>query len=141
MATVGVAHEIGVVLEDRQATTQALLTQPLFGIIEQVFENTLTSFVIDHDIRRAGAFWGGVFRMTAGVEVETSPVFQENVEKPLGGDQLFKEVTYCLFRRQRSFAIGGKNNPILALKTVTALLHDPRLAFARSTRRPGAENR
>src|SRR5215813_6197113 len=63
MAPVGVAHEISIVLEDRQGTAQALLTEPLLGIVEEVLENALASFVVDHQVQRTCAFWGGILRM------------------------------------------------------------------------------
>ena len=58
--------------------------------VEEVFENAFPGFVVYYHIKRAGAFRSGVFGMATRIQVKTCPVLKEDVEEPLGGDQLFE---------------------------------------------------
>ena len=47
MASVRITHEIGVIFKNGEFTLKTLLMHLILGIIEQVFQNTLTGFVVD----------------------------------------------------------------------------------------------
>ena len=69
----------------------------ILGVIEQVFQNTLAGFVIDHDIHGAGALRGGVLWMTPRIKIEARPVFEKDVQKTFRGNELLKEIAHHFF--------------------------------------------
>ena len=97
VAAVRVADKIGIVFEDRQLTLKTFLMHLVLRIIEQVFQNPLTGLVVDHHIHGAGALGRGVLRMTARVEIKARSIFQKDIEKTFGGNELLKQIAHHLF--------------------------------------------
>ena len=97
VAAVRIAYEIGVILKDGQLALKTLLMHLILGIIEQVFQNALAGFVVDHDIHGAGALRRGIFRMAPRIEIEARPIFEKDVQKTFRGNELLKEITHHFF--------------------------------------------
>ena len=138
VATVGVADEIGVVLEDRQVAGKALLVHLVLGVPQQVFEDAVAGLVVDDHVLRAGALGRGVLGMAAGIEVEAGAVFQEDVQEALGGDELLEQVTNDLFGGQGAAPVGREGNAVFVFEAVNAFLHSgsdssPRAVMASAT--------
>ena len=123
MAAIAVAHEIGVVLEDRELPRDALLADLLLGVVLQILEDPLPCLVVDDELAGRGALGGRVFGMAARVLVEARAVFEEDVEKVLGRDQLLEQEADGLLDRQRLATFRREDDAVFALKTEDPLLH------------------
>src|SRR5215510_12063796 len=95
----------------------------ILSIIEQVFQNTLAGFVVDHDVHGAGALWGSVLRMAPRVEIETRPIFEKDVQKTFCGNELLKEIAHYFFGWEGAPSIAGERNTELVFQPVDALFH------------------
>ena len=90
MAAVAVAHEVRVVLEDREATVDALLADLLFCINLEILEDPLPRLVVDDQLAGRGTLRRRVLRMAARILVEAGAVLEEDVEEMLRRDQLLE---------------------------------------------------
>ena len=82
MAAVGVARRVGVVLEQIDVTGDAFLPQSGLGGLEEALEDPFPRLVVDDQVVNRIAFGGGVLGVGADVEIETGPVFKEDVRGP-----------------------------------------------------------
>ncbi|CPU64526.1 Uncharacterised protein [Mycobacteroides abscessus] len=92
MAAVRVAGGVGVVLEQVDVATDALVGETLLGIDEQIFQNTLAGAVMGDQLHQAVAFGGGVFRVATDVEVEPGAVAQKDVGAATPGHHAAEQV-------------------------------------------------
>src|SRR5215475_8364321 len=123
VASVRITYEVGVIFKNGQFTLKTLLMHLILGVIEQVFQNTLTGFVINHDIHRASTLRGSVLRMAPRVEIETCPVFEKDVQKTFRGNELLKEIAHDFFGWEGAPSIAGERNTELVFQPVDALFH------------------
>ncbi len=79
VAPVGVPGGVGVVLEEQDVARDAVLAQPLLGLMEQVLHDPLARLVVDDELGDVVTLRRGVLGVEARVEVEPGAVFQEDV--------------------------------------------------------------
>ena len=69
VATVGIARRVGVVLEQIDVASDALLSESLLGIHAQPFQNALPRTIVGDQLLHAVAFSGRILRVAAYIEV------------------------------------------------------------------------
>jgi hypothetical protein len=79
MAAVGVPGGVGVVLEQVDVPSDALLAQPAFGVDQQPLEDALTRLVMRDQVSHVVALRRRVLGMAAYVEIQAGAVAQEHV--------------------------------------------------------------
>ncbi|SKV39696.1 Uncharacterised protein [Mycobacteroides abscessus subsp. abscessus] len=123
MAAVRVACGVGVVLEQIDVATNALVGETLLGIDEQIFQNTLAGTVMGDQLHQTVAFGGGVFRVAAHVEVEPGAVAQKDVGAATPGHHAAEQVPSDLVGAQPPVAVKSARNAELGLDPHNSTLH------------------
>ncbi|GJL58960.1 MAG: hypothetical protein NPIRA03_18170 [Nitrospirales bacterium] len=100
MAAIRVAEGIGIVFENKDLARQSFLAQALLGNRQATFQDPLTGFIVDDQVKQVVAFGGGVFWMAARVLVETRPIREKSVGRPAIGDETLKNVPKDFFNRK-----------------------------------------
>jgi hypothetical protein len=136
VAAIRVARRIGVVLEQVDVAADALVGQALLCVDEQVFQHPLARTVVRDQLYQAVALGGGVFGMTAHVEVQPCAITQENVGAPPPGDHPAKQVAGHLVRRQAPMTVERAGDTEFGLDAHNPTLHNSRVLVVSAT---GAE--
>ena len=110
VTAIAVAHEVGVVLEDRELAGDAFFANLLLGIDLEIFEDSLSGLVVDDELAGRCTLRGRVFGMTTRILVETRPILEKDVEEVFGGDQLLEEKADGLLDRQSLPALGREDS-------------------------------
>lgn len=79
VASVRVARRIGVVLEQIDIATDALVGEPLFCVDEQILEDQLPRPVVVDQLDEAVALGGRVLRVRTHIEVESRAVLEKDI--------------------------------------------------------------
>ena len=123
VAAVGVARGVGVVLEEQDVAGDAVLAEPLLGLVQQVLHDALARLVVDHQIGDVVALGGRVLGMEPGVEIEARPVLEEHVGVAGARDDLLEEVPRHVVGRQAALAVQGAGETVLVLEAEDPALH------------------
>jgi hypothetical protein len=137
VAAVRVARGVGVVLEEQDVTRDAVLAEPLLGLVQQILHDALARLVMDHQIGDVVTLGSGVLGMEAGVEVQPRPVLQEDVGVAGARDDLLEEVPRHVVGRQATLAVQGAGEAVLVLETEDPALHE---GFRVAGERPGGKD-
>src|SRR5690606_30945829 len=101
VAAEGVALGVDVVLQQVDASANALLGEPGGRLLGQVGEDRLAGPVLDDDLAHVVALGGGVLRVGADVEVEPAAVAEEDVGGAPPLHDLLEQVAGRLVRPER----------------------------------------
>src|SRR5262247_608959 len=123
VAAVGVPRGVGVVLEKEDVPGDAILTQPLLRLVEEILHDALPRLVVDDEIGDVVALGSGVLGMEPRVEVEPRPVLQEDVGIARTRDDLLEEVAGDVVGREAPLAVEGAGQAVLVFEAEDATLH------------------
>src|SRR5262245_58250346 len=123
VAAVGVPRGVGVVLEKEDVPGDAILTQPLLRLMEEILHDPLPRLVVDDEIGDIVALGSGILGMEACVEVEPRPVLQEDVGIARARDDLLEEVAGDVVGREAPLAVEGTGQAVLVFEAEDAALH------------------
>ena len=123
VAAVGVSRGVGVVLEEENVAGDAVLTQPLLRLMQQILDDPFPRLVVDDEIGNVVALRSGVLGVEARVEVEPRPVFEEDVGVARSRDDLLEEVAGDVVGREPALAVEGTGQAVLVLEAEDAPLH------------------
>jgi hypothetical protein len=124
VAAIGVAGRVRVVLEQVDLAGDALVVQPLFGVDQQPLEDAFPGAVVHHHVGHRVALRGGVLRMRTHVEVEPSPVAEEDVAGAPPRDDPPEQVAGDLVRRQAPLAAVRAGHSVLGFESEDAPVHE-----------------
>src|SRR5512147_914327 len=82
---------------------------------------------MDDKVEDVVAFRRGVFRMAAGVLIETRAVDQKRIGRPAVGNQALEDIPEHLFHRQIDPAVRRKDQAVLILKAENPLFDGARI--------------
>ncbi len=114
----------------------AVLAQPLLGLVQQVLHDALARLVVDHEVHDVVALRGRVLRMEAGVEIEARPVLEEHIGVASPGDDFLEEVSRDVVGGQPALAVQGAGEAVLVLEAEDPALH---VDFRVAGERPGGK--
>ncbi len=124
MAAVGVASGVGVVLEQVDVATDALVGQPLFGVDQKVLQHALTCAVMGDELNEAVTLGRRVLRVRPPhVEVETGAVAEEHVGASAPRDHAPEEVAGNFVGRQPSVTVKRARHTEFGLNAHDSPLH------------------
>jgi hypothetical protein len=127
MTAVRVACGVGVVLEDIDLATNALLFETFLGSRDQTLEDALPRLVVGDYVLEIVAFRGGVLRMGANVEIETCTIFEKDVGRPTPRDDPTKEVASDLIGAETTLPTQRARHAIFVLQPKDPAVHAVRL--------------
>ena len=126
VAAVGVAGRVGVVLEQVDDASDALLAQPGLGPGDEVVEDPLPRLVVGDEIGDRVALGRGVLGVAADVEVEAGAVLQEHVRGAAPADHPAEQVAGHLVGAEPTLAAQRAGDAVLVLEPEDAFVHhDP----------------
>ncbi len=123
MAAIRVARRVGVVLEQVDVTADALISEPLLGVYQQVFQHPFAGAVVGDQLHQAVAFGGGVLRVASDVEIQAGSVAKEDVGASAPGHDATEQVAGHLVRAEPSMAVECAGDPELGLDAHDSPLH------------------
>jgi hypothetical protein len=123
VAAVRVAGGVGVVLEEQDVARDAVLAQPLLGLVQKVFHDPLAGLVVDDQLGHVVALGRGVLRMEPGVEVQAGAVLEEHVGVAGARDDLLEQVPRDVVGRQPPLTVERAGETILVLEAEDPALH------------------
>ena len=123
MAAVGVAHRVGVVLEEVDLAADPLLAQARLRAGDQLGQDPLPRLVVHDDVTDAVALGRGVLGVAADVEVEAGAVLQEDVRRAPPRDHTPEEVARHFVGTEATLPAQREGHPVLVLDPEDAALH------------------
>ena len=123
VAAVAVAGRVGVVAEQVDVATDALLGEPLLGGLDQAAQDPLPRLVVGHQLGDRVALRGGVLGVRTDVEVQPRTVGQEDVRGAAPRHDLPEQVAGDLVGAEPPLAAERAGDPVLGLEPVDPPLH------------------
>jgi hypothetical protein len=117
MAPIGIAERVRIVLENVDFSRQTFFTQSFLSCRQTSFEQSLTGFIVDDEIKNVVALGGRVLRMAACVLIKPSPVYQKRVGGPTVRNKTFKNIPQHLFHRKIHPSVWREDETVLILQT------------------------
>ncbi len=127
VAAVAVAGRVRVVLEQVDGAADRLLGEALLGRLDEALEDPLPRLVVDDELVEAVALGRRVLRVGADVEVQASPVLQEDVGAAAPADDPPEQVAGDLVGTEPALPTQRARHAVLVLEAVDPPLHEARL--------------
>ena len=116
----------------------AFVTEALLGASEELFEDPLPCLVVHDELTHAVAFGRGVLGVAADVEVEPSPVGEEDVAAAAPRHHPSEEVSGDFVRTQSPLAAQGTGDAVFVLDAEDPSLHAANLTSSSTMGAVGA---
>src|SRR5262249_9622189 len=117
VTAVRIARGVRIVLEQENVAGDAVLTEPLLGLVQEILDDALARLVVDDEVRDVVALRSRVLGVEPGVEVQTSAVLQEDVGVAGAGNDLLEEIARDVVRRQTALAVQRAGEAVLVLES------------------------
>src|SRR5262249_23232017 len=123
VAAVGVAGRVGVVLEEEDLASDALLAQALLRALHEPFEDALPRLVVHDEVVDRVAFRRRVFGVAADVEVQASAVLEEHVARTSPRHDAPEQVAGDLVGAEAPLSAQRARDAVLVLESEDPALH------------------
>jgi hypothetical protein len=113
---IGVAGGVGVVLEQVDDATDALVTQPCLGRPDETLQDPLAGLVVGYEVFDRVALGRGVLGMAPDIEVQTGAVFEEDVARPPPAHDASEQVPSDFVRAEAPLPAEGTRDAVFVLE-------------------------